>query len=285
MIIVEPDAKIKGLGIVFRCIDEVTTGKVGSETMYRRSPTGYSNGVNALDSEGLKIINAAQLAYARLNTVIERSIVTKGTYLQEYVVCIPKAKHRIYLVRKPDIEADNCLNQINCGLGREEDVLKSLEEHLESLPSKICLPLDTGYTPNKKGMNLLQVSTKEFSTDSRTRWLFGELAEEYGIFLRQDAKVRKIYFHLATPETIDMRSRLQIFHFYHDGSKLGFGITGYQDHPCVEDYVCGIRADTPDKLQDVPKRGFVGQPERITLGDILRHTIHRNKLLSEKNTH
>ena len=91
---IEPEINVSGMGIIYRC--------TGKQVVYAASYipdqlAGFDVKVDELHSQGLEIITASQLAYARMNSSLERLISVKGTFIKEGVLYAPEGmgKHRI----------------------------------------------------------------------------------------------------------------------------------------------------------------------------------------------
>jgi|GEM_PF-4921010 len=102
----------------------------------------------------------------------------EGTYVKEGVLFVPGKETKFYLLRES-------LDLINPGLAETDNLGKDFdpERFLASLPPEDYLALE-------REEDLLPVRYEDFGSDRRTRWLFGKVAEEYGLLLGQAAQRR-----------------------------------------------------------------------------------------------
>jgi len=152
--------------------------------LYVEAP--FDKALEAIESKGGKIITAKQFADARMQYDTNNSLSTNGSYIKEGNLFVPNNKHKRILLRnslvlKNPAEATQAHRE-----GKEYAIPGTVDSVLGKLKDgKDYLVLDS----------LDAVPTDRFGEDERMKFLFGESAQDYGLWLKDKGNVSKTGFY------------------------------------------------------------------------------------------
>ncbi len=156
---IEQEANIKDLGII-----KLYTGE------------SYDKKLDAVKSDGAKLISARDLAYARRQAGKNHSLCQNGSYVKEGSLFVPDGKVKRYFLRN-SLVLRNPSNAVEQHRKNEEYFLKEdfhVKKFLEKLPKGAYLAVN----------NTSSIPVTRYGEDERTVWLFGDQAQAYGTFLK-----------------------------------------------------------------------------------------------------
>ena len=141
--------------------------------------SSFEEGKSQLYSEGYHIISAEENAQLRILVERNAGISTRGNWISEAIILI-KGKGKFITKNSPILTLKD-LSDLGRGTSlvlREEQLETALRGSIKISDSQFSIP------------------SKRFGEDELTNYLFGNLAKEYGLFLK-DAKIKNMPINSA----------------------------------------------------------------------------------------
>jgi len=245
--------------------------------LYVEAP--FDKALEAIESKGGKIITAKQLADARMQYDADNSLSTNGSYIKEGNLFVPNNKHKRILLRnslvlKNPTEATEAHRN-----GKEYAIPGTVDSILGKLKEgKDYIVLDS----------LDAVPTDRFGEDERMKFLFGESAQDYGLWLKDKGNVSKTgFYNFRDDSYIDKQEGLFAGQLWLRGLGDGSDIDGYGRFLDSNCRVCGVQriggADalkksvvetyTPRQVQNIVNKtlqhvGITGGVKKTIISDL-----------------
>lgn len=232
------EAEVKGLGIIHR-VEEP-----------------FDEALKTIKGAGAVPITARDLAYARMREGDDSSLCTRGSYIKEGVVYIPS---KALLIRNSPL--------LNQKLAQEAVQVhrKSNEFHVNDKLTKKYqeqAEADKNKFPEKKRILIIskrgtfEIPTNRFKDEELTLWLFEDLAEDYGDFLKNN-KINRMPVYLTSNNKEKFANQLWLGNLglrsYLNGDYrlLGFG---HNVRGVLKESAAGTSQKFSEKLPYTPKQ-------------------------------
>ena len=151
-----------------RIYQDITKGKIKSAYI----ETSFDKGKEELENIGYGIISLEKNALLRINKKKKKFIInSNGNWVKEGVIYIPK-KGIFFTKNSPILENPK---QATRAHKTEREYLITYEQVEKSLENSIQVPY-----------NLKEIPTNRFGEDEITNFCFGKIAQDYGLFLKEN---------------------------------------------------------------------------------------------------
>jgi len=152
----------------------------------------FDESLNALKEQNAKIVSGRDLAYARITQGAKDHVSTYGSYIKQGFLYVPKKG--LSLVAESPILASS-EKATNCHRNGKEFYPTSKQVE-KALAKSVKVPYD-----------LTAVPTNRFGENEVTVFLFEDLAEKYGGFLREHCRINEMPVYKLSKSDVDSQKK------------------------------------------------------------------------------